>query len=185
MRSLFWFSLILGGGFLALSMFSDVLDLDVDELDGDSGHGDSGHGDAAKILSLRNLTYFLFGFGAVGVGLDWLWRGERVLLAAAIAVPVGAASALLASLAFAWVRRNEAGEREAEDSFVGLRGRITLPIAPDHAGRVMVRRGEREFELRARAFEADAGGADGWMDVVVVDMDAGTALVTPADSPLT
>jgi membrane protein implicated in regulation of membrane protease activity len=147
------------------------------------GHGDVGDGDAFKILSLRNLTYFLFGFGATGLALSALGSASG-LLSAVVALLVGLASAGASATLLGYVGKTATGARESEDSFVGCAGRITLPFAAGSPGRVMVRRGPREYELRARAFDRAARGAKIGTEIVVVEMSGGTALVTPLeDSP--
>jgi membrane protein implicated in regulation of membrane protease activity len=177
MVTLYWFALIVGGGILAASLFGDLFGADID--DPDTG----GDAHAAKILSLRNLTYFLFAFGATGVALNWI-SPMNAGLTAAIAGAVGIAAAAAAAILLNYVQRTESGERAAEDSFVGCMGRLTLPFGEDHAGRVMIRRGDREFELRAQPFDADATRARIGTGIIVVEMDGGTALVAPVGESL-
>ena len=124
MVPLYVFSLILGGGFLAMSVFGDLFgghaDVDVGgadlggldghlELDAGGGDLDMGHMDvdaahaelhtdaghlAPKIFSIRTLFYSLFGFGSVGTLLTYAWSGNP-LLTAAFAVVSGLASGAL------------------------------------------------------------------------------------------
>jgi membrane protein implicated in regulation of membrane protease activity len=170
----YWFALITGGGMLAASLFGDLFGADIDDID--VGEGDGAH--AAKILSLRNITYFLFAAGATGLLLTWT-SPLAVVGTAVISASVGIVGATAAALLLNYVKRTESGERDAEDSFVGCTGRLTLPFAADHAGRVMIRRGDREFELRARPFDADSSAARIGTSIIVVEMDGGTALVAP------
>jgi membrane protein implicated in regulation of membrane protease activity len=176
MAMLYWFALIAGGGMLAASFFGDVL-----ETDTDAGGGGDSH--ATKLLSLRHLTYFLFGFGATGLVLGW-FGAVSPLARAVLAVAVGLAAAWAAALVLDYVQRTASGEHEAEDSFVGCTGRLTLPFGGDHAGRVVVTRGAREYELRARPFGAASAGAALGAGVVVVQMEGGTALVAPLEGSL-
>ncbi|HEX2167440.1 MAG TPA: hypothetical protein VHG09_09450 [Longimicrobiales bacterium] len=111
METLYWFALIVGGGILAASLFGDLFGADVEDLDPGDAH-------AAKILSLRNLTYFLFAFGATGVVLNWLSPVPGVATMV-IAAAVGIASSAAAAMLLNYVQRTESGERAAEDSFVG------------------------------------------------------------------
>jgi membrane protein implicated in regulation of membrane protease activity len=177
MVTLYWFALIVGGGILGASLFGDLFGADIDDPDtGDDAHG-------AKILSLRNLTYFLFAFGATGVALNWIapvTEAVTGLIAGAVGIAAAAAAALLLN----YVQRTESGERAAEDSFVGCTGRLTLPFGDGHAGRVMIRRGDREFELRARPFDSDSTRARIGTGIIVVEMDGGTALVAPVEESL-
>ena len=179
MVTLYWFALIIGGGMLAASLFGDLFGADIDDVDVDGG-GDT---HAAKLLSLRNLTYFLFGFGATGVVLSRISQlaGSGIILAA---TGVGIAGAAAAALLLNYVQRTDTGERDTEESFIGCIGRLTLPFAADHAGRVMVRRGDREFELRARPFDEDSTAARIGTSIIVVEMEGGTALVAPMQESL-
>lgn len=179
MVTLYWFALITGGGMLAVSLFGDLFGADIDDLDVEKG-GDS---HAAKLLSLRNLTYFLFGFGATGVVLSLVSPLAAAVIAVAAAV-VGMTGAAAAALVLNYVQRTDTGERDTEDSFVGCTGRLTLPFAADHAGRVMVRRGDREFELRAQPFDPESATARIGTGIIVVEMDGGTALVAPMGESL-
>lgn len=198
-------ALVLGGGFLALSLFSDLLegvgaDLDVDgdldvggdldlggDLDADATVVEAGDADggALKILSLRTFVYTLFGFGLVGVLLTWIWGPERAGTTAAFAGAGGLATGFTASLLFGLVKRSDSGARLGEESFIGLTGRMTLPMGATSPGRVSVFRGDRRVALRALPHpSADATDPESWSDVIVVDMDAGIAQVIPVDTSL-
>ncbi|MBR9991243.1 MAG: hypothetical protein KFH98_15885 [Gemmatimonadetes bacterium] len=177
MVTIYWFALIVGGGMLAASLFGDLFGADIDDVD----TGDSGH--AAKILSLRNITYFLFAAGATGVLLNWV-SPLAAVGTAVISTAVGIVGAGAAAMLFNYVKRTESGERDAEDSFIGCTGRLTLPFASEHAGRVMIRRGDREFELRAKPFDAASNAARIGSSIVVIEMDGGTALVAPMGEAL-
>jgi hypothetical protein len=212
MFALYVFSLVLGGGFLALSLMGGLFGAHGD-LGGDAGglHGDlgghvdagalgghlhvhagasGGHGHdagshggvAAKIFSVRTIAYSLFGFGAVGTSLTLLWAGGTPLVAGALAVGTGLLSGSLINLAFAWVRRSEAGELEAEEEWEGHTGRVTLPIAGS-GGLVVVEKAGRSMALRAlpHASALDRGDPSKWKSVVVVEMEHGVARVAPLD----
>src|SRR5688572_5059470 len=99
MAALYWFALIVGGGVLAASLLGGFTDGGggnlghVGQVDS-GGHGDTGDVNAFKILSLRNLTYFLFGFGATGLALGLLGPLSGLLIAiVAFLVGVTAAGA--------------------------------------------------------------------------------------------
>jgi hypothetical protein len=177
MLSLYIVSLIAGGGLLLVSLFGDIVD-----------HGDTvdhgHHGDAFHILSLRTATYFAFGFGGVGAALSWAWDGNRSLLAAGLALLTGVGLAALVDLTFRYLRRTESGDRSGDTSFIGLSGRISIPLSHRRTGKVVVLRGERTVELLARPYEPGAEGPENWKAVVVVEMDGGTALVAPLDDKL-
>ncbi len=172
MISLYLFSLVLGGGLLLFSALGDA---------GGDHAGDAGHDhDGFKILSLRTITYFLFGFGATGAGLSWAWRGSG-LLVVAIAVAVGLAIGGTTAAVFEYLRRDSSGDHEGDQSFVGLAGQVTIPLSHAAPGKVLVRRGDRAFELLARPLGEEPEAPDRWKNVVVVEMRGATAVVAPLE----
>lgn len=178
--------LAVGGGLLALSLFGDFLDSDVDvsaDLDVDS---DALAGDAAAILSLRTLVYALFGFGAVGTALHMLWDGARAGTTALAAGATGLVAGALVSAVFSYLRRTEAGEIATEETFVGLTGKVSLEVAPGSPGFVRVVRGDRRIRIRARldGSSSDAKALPEGRQVVVVEMKDGVAAVVPVDVKL-
>jgi hypothetical protein len=218
MFALYVFSLILGGGFLALSLMGGLFGAHGD-LGGDAGglHGDLGgahvdagalgghlHADAgalhghavgghgheagsygsvvAKIFSVRTVTYSLFGFGAVGTLLTWLWAGRSPVVIGMLAIATGLVSGSLINLAFGWVRRSESGGLGAEEEWAGHTGRVKLPIAGS-GGLVVVEKAGRTVELRAlpHASALERGDPASWKNVVVVEMEHGVARVAPLD----
>lgn len=209
MIALYIFSLVLGGGFLGLSLFGDlfgghgdvdfgghVAGLDTDmhtELDAqlDAGHSLDATGDvehaglshaAAKIFSIRTITYSLFGFGAVGTGLTLVRAGDAPGTTALLAVGTGLASGTLINALFSWVRRGDSGALREEEGFAGRLGRVTLPIEGS-GGKIVVEVAGREVELVARPHASAAGSDDAsrWRRVLVVEMVRGVALVAPAE----
>lgn len=210
MIALYIFSLVLGGGFLGLSLFGDLLgghgdvdlgghmgDLDTDvghaEVDAqlDAGHsldsaGEVGHPGlshvAVKIFSIRTITYSLFGFGAVGTGLTLVRAGGAPGSTAGLAVATGLASGALINALFSWVRRGDSGALREEEGYSGLLGRVTLPIEGS-GGKILVEVAGREVELVAQphASAVGAGDASKWRRVLVVEMVRGVALVAPAE----
>jgi len=234
MVALYVFSLVLGGGFLAMSVFGDVfgghgdvdldaggldldtggfemdtggvdldtggfemdaggLDMDAGGLDMDPGHldvdaahaelhADAGHF-ATKILSIRTLFYSLFGFGAVGSLLTFLWTGSSILTAG-FAILGGLSSGAVINAAFGYVRGSESGLLLAESTYAGLPGRVTLPIRPEVPGKVVVERGGRRVELRALPHSSGSGDPGLWKNVFVVEMERGVARVAPIEEDL-
>ena len=188
MLTAYLFCLLVGGGFLALSVFGDFLDgmdIDVDvDIDGELDAG--GGADVAKLLSLRTVVYALFGFGATGSLLHWLWAGASQGLTLAFAGVTGLASGALISTVFRYLRRTGSGAALGEGSFVGLTGEVSMEIAPGDAGTVKVVRGERRYSVRARM---DVTGAEEealppGRPVVVVEMADGVATVVPVERNL-
>jgi hypothetical protein len=198
MMALYIFSLVLGGGFLLVSLFGDVLDADVAEMDvdvdvdvefdvdvdGAVDAGVGGSGLASKLLSFRGVIYGLFGFGGVGTLLT-LIQGGSTGTTAAYAVIGGVLSGALISWMFAYVKGSSSGERRDEGSYVGLVGRVTLPIQAGSAGQIDVLRGDRSYRLRALPHpSAEDPDPESWSQVVVVDMRDGVALVVPGQELL-
>jgi len=210
MAQFYLFALVVGGGLLLLSAFSDFfgdadvdtgdvdfdasgfdldtdgldldtdgLDLDTDGLDADALTGPAGGAHGLKILSLRSITYLLFGIGATGTILTWL--GANPILTGVAAAVAGILTMTLVLTAFRYLARTESGGLEGERGFIGLPAEITVPINAQGRGRVLVRRRDRTYELAARPFEARDGSPADWRSVVVVDMEGGVALVAPLE----
>ena len=178
MFSLYLFSAIVGGGLLAFSLGGHG-----DDHDFGGGHAaghDVGHDhNPFKFLSLRTITYFLFVFGGVGAVLTYFWTGAGLLILLLAGVG-GLGIGGLASAAFEYLRKTGSGDRASDDSFVGLTGHITLPIAQGGLGKVLIQRGDRSFELLAQPLDARTAPST-WKAVVVVEMKKGTAVVSPVD----
>ena len=155
MLAAYIFSLVVGGGLLALTLFGDFFDSVVDgdaaiDLDGDADVI-SGGSEIAQLLSLRALVYTLFGFGGAGLVLHLIWAGAQPLLTAVIAGGMGLGSGALVSTVFGYLKRTEAGAIRGEKSLVGLRGKVIMTIADGDTGAVRIRSGERQYQMRARA----------------------------------
>lgn len=175
MLTLYLFALLVGGGLLAFSLLGgDGADADYDALGGDN---------PLQLLSLRTLTYFLFVFGGVGAVLSWAWTGAAAPLVLLLAAVSGVGVGTLASLAFRYLRRTNSGMHESEDSFVGLAGRVIVPVQREGIGKIVVQRGDRAYELLARAFNSTDADPGAWTSVVIVEMSRGTALVSPLEEP--
>jgi hypothetical protein len=231
MVAFYVFSLVLGGGFLGLSLLGDLfgghdvslstdasVDVDVGfdahvetdagqfeadagPMDSIPGHLDAGdaHFDAAaahtgvvhaghvasKIFSVRTVIYSLFGFGAVGTLLTYVFHVPSATLTAGFAVAGGVGSGTLVNAAFGWVKRSESGALESEATYAGQPGRIRLPIV-GASGTVLVSHAGREVELRALPHPSalDQGEPTSWKAIVVVEMKEGVALVAPAPKEL-
>ena len=204
MLPLYVFALVLGGGFLGVSLFGDALEADVDGVDVDldglhvdvdglhvegdlhgGGHAGAGGG-WSQLLSIRSIIYSLFGFGAVGTILHLLRAGEQAGNTAIFAATGAVLSGALISALFGFVRGSESGERLTEAAYRGLVGTVSLPINELGGGQITVIQGVRSLRLPARVHPAASGDSspDSWSRVVVVEMDKGVALVAPADPEL-
>jgi len=190
MLAAYIFSLVVGGGLLALNLFGDFLDSEVDaeagiDLDGDAD-AISGGSEIAKLLSLRSLVYALFGFGGAGLVLHLIWAGAQPVLTALIAGGMGLGSGALVSTVFGYLKRTEAGEIQGERALVGLSGKIVMAIGDGETGAVRIRSGDRQYQMRARA-DLPSGAVqalEAGRAIVVVDVKDGVALVTPIDNKL-
>ena len=194
MLAVYIFSLVAGGGFLAVSLLGDVFgghaDVDFDgDAVGDVGSDVDAHVEghashAAKIFSIRTLVYGLFGFGAVGTTLSLLGSGG-LLVTAGFATAGGVLSGGLVTTLFNWLYATESGAQQEDDGFVGLPGVVTLPISTRAPGTVAVERGGRRVSLRALPHGSTEGDAGDWRSVVVVEMNEGIARVAPIAGELT
>ena len=173
MMNLYVFALILGAGLLAFSMLGGDADADATDL---------ADVEALRWLSLRGLSYFAFVFGGVGAVLTLTWSAVTAPIIAALATTAGVGVSAIVSAAFRYLKRTESGDRGSDDSFVGLSGRITLPFGESGTGKVLISRADRSFELLARPFDDTQGDPRTWKQVIVVEMQRGTALVTPLDA---
>ncbi len=183
MFSVYIFSLLVGGGFLALSVFGDFLDGTDIDLDLDGELDAEGGADVARLLSLRTVVYAMFGFGATGAILHWF---TSPAVTGVVAGVTGLASGALIGAAFRYIRRSGSGTALGERSLAGLTGEVTLEIGPDGAGTVQVSRGERRYSVRARVDSTcpeDLPLRAG-QSVVVVRMTDGIADVAPVDMKL-
>jgi hypothetical protein len=204
MLAVYLFCLVLGGGFLLVSLLGGGGDADVDldasvDLGGlDAGGGlesgadvhgfDIGAGDAhagavhhdaaaSRIFSLRTLVYAMFGFGATGATLTALSVGTLVAFVFALVGGTGA-GILVASL-FRWLATTASGDAPRDAGLVGLTGTVTLPLSPSVPGNVVVERGGRRVTLRALPQPGLPGDPQTWRSVVVVDIERGVARVAP------
>lgn len=182
MLPVYLFSLVLGGGFLVLSLLSgDGGDLDVDmdvDVDADLG-GDAGVDQ--KIFSFRGLIYALFGFGLTGALLTWM--GLPTLPVALASGGAGVVSSLLVTSTFNYLKRTDSGYLPGDDTLAGTAGRVVLPLSEGSPGAVVVRRSDREIRLRALPHASGEGDPAGWSTIMVVEMEDGIARVAPLKDP--
>jgi hypothetical protein len=183
MTFFYWLSLVVGGGLFLLSIAGEVF--------GAHGHFHLGHADVGtdglqhddfdwgKLLSIRYLTYALFGFGAVGVTMSLVWGGTRDVTTAVAAALTGVTAWLGSAAVFGYLRKSESGDLPGDQALIGRVGQVTLPLLPGTTGKVMVTRGAQTQELLARPMEANETDPRGWNSVVIVEMRDGIAFVAP------
>lgn len=177
MFSLYMFALLVGGALLVFSLLGQS------DADSDVGNGAFDGDNPVQWLSFRTAIYFLFVFGGVGAVLSKAWVGAAAPLVLVLATAAGLGVGAAVAATFGYLRKTDSGLRQTDDSFIGLSGRITLPIAAAGAGKVLVSRGDRTFELLARPYDKASGDPAHWQNVIVVEMDRGTARVAPRDDP--
>jgi membrane protein implicated in regulation of membrane protease activity len=179
MNTYYWFALIVGAGLLLFSLLGDA-----DSGDGADGAGDGHDADphGMRILSMRTATYFLFAFGATGV-LAGLTRADA-LATAIVSLGGGLLSGGLSAVAFRWLKQSQSGALEADDSLVGRVGRVILPLSENGTGKIEIQRSGREIELLARPFDKQPRTPEAWTTVVIIDVEGGTALVSPYNESL-
>jgi hypothetical protein len=84
---------------------------------------------------------------------------------------------------FGYLRRTDSSEVASDRSLVGQLARVTLPVGPGGIGKIELSYGGQRVELLARPFESEPGEfqpIENGSEVVIVDMSAGTALVSRA-----
>ena len=170
MVAVYLFCLGVGGVLLLASFFSDAETPD-----------DVGQSSWAEFFSLRSLTYFLFVFGAIGSALSFLRDGGAGLLGLVVAVGLGLAMAGGAGQLFRYLRRTDTAEVRSDRDLVGQAAQVTLTVGIGAVGKVELVFGGQRVELLARPFDpAHEPAIETGSQVVIVDMDAGIALVSHA-----
>ncbi len=176
MEFLFWLALVVGGGLFLLSLAGDVFG--VEGHDAHAFHADTDT-DWGRIFSLRNATYFLFAFGAVGVLLNFVWSGELQTVAFALAALTGVFAWAMSHVAFGYLRRSDSGQMLGDQMLVGRVGTVSLPILKGGTGKIVVAKAGQTQELLARPLTHDDENPETWDSVIVVEVRDGVALVTP------
>lgn len=152
----------------------------------DSGGGDDGIGGLMfRLLPLSTIAMVLAAFGVCGLalGLAGTGAGTTALAATTTAVVAGA----LNSTVFSYLRRSDSTTAVSDDQLVGAVGRVVLPVAGDHRGRIAVSAGGQQLYLSALALP-DAASADELevgAPVLVVEVRGGVAGVVRLDPELT
>jgi hypothetical protein len=168
MLGLYLFALGLGGVLLAATFFADA-----------DGHDHLGHSDWHQLFSMRNITYFLFVFGAIGSLLAWARGGRTTLLDGVAATTTAALVSALVNYVFGWVRKTDDSEVPSDVALVGRPAMVTLPIGREAIGKVELTFGGQRVELLARPYGSEEPEIIGnGTEVVIVEMVAGTALVS-------
>ena len=168
MTAVYLFCLGVGGVLLLASLFSDADTAD-----------DIGHTSWSDFFSIRNLTYFLFVFGGIGSAVA-LFRGRPPgLTTLIVSAASGLAVAAGVSQVFRYLRRTDTAEVPSDRTLVGQTAQVTLPVGIGGVGKIEILFGGQRVELLARPFDpAHEPDIETGSNVVIVDMDAGTALIS-------
>lgn len=181
MSFLFSLALVIGGGLFLLSLAGDLLG--IDSHDGHAFHADHDT-EWSRLFSIRNATYFLFAFGAVGVLLNWIWQGDNTLMTALFAAGTGAFAWFMSYAAFRYLRRTDTGAMHGDRLLVGRIGTVTLPLLKGSTGKILVERLGQTQELLARPLDDEETNPEAWKSVLIIDVRDGVALVGPKPSEL-
>ena len=176
MDFLFWLALIIGGGLFLLSLAGDMFGVDGHEAHAFHGDVDT---DWGRIFSLRNATYFLFAFGAVGVLLNLAWGGDRDVVAFAFAAATGLLAWGISYVAFNYVRRTDSSRWLGDELLIGRVGEVSLPIMKGGTGKIVVSKAGQTQELLAKPLDDDAPDPETWNSVIVIEVRDGVAIVEP------
>ncbi len=212
MENIYLISALVGWPFILLFIFfggadadADVdLDLDTDvdldfdtdadfDLDADAGVdadieasdlagiGESVADFVGSLLSFRSAVFGFAFFGTTGFLLGLVDTNALITLIAAIAV--GAAAWIGNSMLWRWLKTNMVGSSLTNRQLQGSTGKVVLPIGESVKGRVALDVGGQPLYYVAKPFHKDRGDQFAVGDeVVVIDVQEGTALVARLDS---
>lgn len=180
MDTVYWVCLIVGGFFVALSIFGGDADADghvdfdadgdVDfdgDLDGDVGHGDLGHGlGFVDLLTIRALFLFGMFFGLAGV--LFTWNGTPEVLTATYATLAGLVAGLGGNYLLKRAAYDHISSNVTSDDLRGRTGRVIVPFEGARRGKIALEAKGQRLHLLARAFEGEDGEFHPGDEVVVV-----------------
>lgn len=195
---------IFGGTFVLASMAGGLeLDADIDldfdtdldfdpgvDLDGglDGGFDTAVDADVAgaasaagdffgSLLTFRSLTFFSAFFGLAGLVFSFFNYIEPIPLVTGAGL--GLVAAVLSARLFAWMQKNQASSQISNRDLHGARASVTVPLGLDRKGRIKVElEGETTFMV-ALPHSSKQERFDVGENVVVVEIENGTALVAP------
>ncbi|HMR74225.1 MAG TPA: NfeD family protein [Polyangiaceae bacterium] len=173
--------LFAGKGDVEMDVDADIdIDADMDvDADADGDHGHVAHGDAGFLpilLSVRFWTFGLLAFGMVGTLLH-VFRWASPWTTPFIALAMGIASGLLASMTFRALSRAETSSAASSRDAVGQVGRVLLPVSKESRGKVRIELRGQTIDLLATTDEEDL--ADGEL-VMIESLEGSTARVSKA-----
>lgn len=156
-------------------------DIDVTDVSGAAMYESVGEF-ASSLLSFRSLVFATTFFGISGAIFTLL--GANVLVALVLAILLGLFAASLNSVLMQYVNKKEVSSHVTMADMRGVNAEVVLPVAADRKGRVRATvAGQTQFfvALPFGAQNADQTFAVG-DPVVVVEVDNGTAMISPVRS---
>lgn len=172
MLTLYLACLIFGGILLAVSLFSDsgehevehgfdadhsLGDGDLDTSDEISSHSldhdsdishNSGHiTDAVKFFSLRNIVFFLTFFGLTGSALNFLHFNS--IFTVIISLVMGGFSSGLGYQFMKYLKNSETGTDSSIKQLEGRIGKVVLPVGKTKTGKLLLESRGQYFEIQA------------------------------------
>jgi len=144
-------------------------DTDVDATIGETPAGSL----ASDLLSIRSLAFLLALFGLTGLVLTWLDVNGFITLMAALAM--GVFALWLNVVLMRYLRTSSVSTEISNRMLEGRPAKVVLPIGPERSGRVSIDVQGQVMYLVSRPYRD--GSFDAGDQVVVVEVDRGTALV--------
>lgn len=151
----------------------------------EGGGGDDGIGGLMlRLLPLSTLAIVAATFGVCGLVLGAVGTGEGMRFAAAAVV--AAVAGALNSTVFSYLRRSESTASIRDEQFAGAIGRVVVPMAGEHRGRISVSAGGQQVYLSARSLPDATSETDLEVGapVLVVEVRGGVASVVRLDPEL-
>lgn len=182
MFTIYLIALLVGGFFVALSMFGGDTDTHADvgaDADLDlGGHEVGDHGAGAgfvDLLSIRTLFLFAAFFGLTGVLFSWQDAGEPYT--AVVSTLLGLIAGLGGSYVIQRVAKAQVSSNVTTEDLRGKTALVRLPFEPGERGTIdVVVKGSR-MRVTARPFDASEGAFAPGDEVVIVRMDGRVAEV--------
>ena len=194
MISVFVFMAVFGWLFVLIFLFSaadfdvDVepdLDIDMDpdlDIDGDGGPdiATAGLNFLGALFSFRSLVFFAAFFGLAGLLLSWL--DVTTIITVIIAAGIGLFAASLNVQLMQYLKRTSVSSQLKDNKIAGNAAKVVLPITSGKRGKVAVDVNGQRLYLIATPYRDREGEEFAVGDtVVIVEVNNGSALVTPMD----
>lgn len=159
LMTIYWISLIVGGGLLLISTLAGGdtdLDLDIDTDASVDGHAEAGHAQAASLaswFSMQFVVFFMAMFGLIGVTLSYLTDSTPGITLAGAAVG-GLLVGQGAHQVLRKLRQNSGDSTPRPDDYVNKLARVTVVVADGKTGEVALRVGRADRYVPAVAKHA-------------------------------